>query len=57
MVADSGVAGLVGYTLAKAKSPFWKSWCGQSFTVWMDGAVQHEADHGKGDYGLGHLWL
>ncbi len=38
------------------KSPFWKSWCGQSLAVWVDGAVGHEADHGQGDHSLGHLW-
>jgi len=37
------------------KTPFAKSWCGQPLTVWMDGAVEHEADHGEGDHGLGHL--
>jgi len=42
--------------LVSAKSPFWKSWCGQSLAVWVDGAVEHEADHGKGDHSLGHLW-
>jgi len=35
--------------------PFAKSWCDQPLTVWVDGAVEHEADHGEGDHGLGHL--
>ena len=35
--------------------PFWKSWGGQSLAVRMREAVQHEADHGQGDHGLGHL--
>ena len=39
-----------------SKSPFWKSWCGQSLAVWVGGAMGHEADHGERDHGLGHLW-
>ncbi len=42
--------------LVSAESPFWKSWCGQSLAVWVDGAVEHEADHGQGDHGLRYLW-
>ena len=39
----------------QTQTPFAKSWCSQPLTVWVDGAVEHEADHGERDYGLGHL--
>ncbi len=39
-----------------SKSPFQKLWRGQPFAVRVDGAVDHEADHGEGSHGFGDFW-
>lgn len=38
-----------------ANCPFRKSGSGQSLSVWVNEAVQHDADGGEGDHGLGDL--
>jgi hypothetical protein len=39
----------------EVKSPFAKSWGGQSPAIGTDEAVEHQADHGQGDHRLGDL--